>query len=283
MDFDTQATTRRRLANYHALASTSTSDEHFIRIFISVFISINTLVYGAWVYTNSKSSFQPIRGRGGSGGRQYGAPSRAAPRLIRWLTPEFMQDNFLLGTRNLRVGRWWTLLTAASLSHLAGNMAAFHTFAGVAMRLCGPVSVAAVLCLGSAAAGALAQLSDWHYRRQDGVAQRQGNVVVLTARYAQGASAITTGLAMAVTVLRPWIVVRSALLASVPLPLWLYSLGWFLYDWYELSGVMEAGSHMGHAGHLGGMAFGAAYAGLRLIKPEHRDVSFMDIILQSGR
>lgn len=52
----------------------------------------------------------------------------------------------------------------------------------------------------------------------------------------------------------------------MPMPLWVHSLGLFLYDWYELSTVMEAGSLVGHAGHLGGMAFGAVYAGLSFVR-----------------
>ncbi|KAK8084768.1 hypothetical protein PG997_006039 [Apiospora hydei] len=292
MDFNTPEILRRGLAQRHALASINTSNERFSRIFISGFIGINTLVYGGWLYTKFNPSYQPVRGRGGPGGRRQGSSSsspwasRALQRLTGWLTTEFMQDNFLLGTRNLRAGRWWTLLTYAvshrSLSHLASDMATFHVFADVAVRLYDPLSVAAVLCLGSAAAGALAQLSDWRHRRQDGVVQRRGAMQILVLHHAQGASAITKGLAMAVTVLRPCILVRSPLLPSVSVPLWVCSLGWFLYDGYELSGVMEDGLQAGHPGHLGGMAFGAAYAGLRLLVPAHRDASFMNAVGRRG-
>ncbi|KAK7943043.1 uncharacterized protein PG986_012156 [Apiospora aurea] len=282
MDFNTPELLRRGLAQRHALASINTSNERFSRIFISGFIGINTLVYGGWLYTKFKPSYQPVRGRRQGSSSSSPWASRALQRLTGWLTTEFMQDNFLLGARNLRAGRWWTLLTYAvshrSLSHLASNMAAFHVFAGVAVRLYDPLSVAGELCLGSAVAGALAQLSDWRHRRQDGVMQRRGSVQILVLHHAQGASAITRGLAMAVTVLRPCILVRGPLLLSVSVPLWVCSLGWFLYDCYELSGVMEDGLQVGHAGHLGGMAFGDAYAGLRLLVPSHRDASFMNAI-----
>ncbi|KAK7931623.1 hypothetical protein PG985_002335 [Apiospora marii] len=259
MDFTMQGVLRQRRAYQYRLAYAFTSKERFIRIFIPVFIGINTLVYGAWLYTDNKPNFPPRHGRGSSS--LSSRASRVIQLLTRWLTPEFMRDNFVLSIRNLRAGRWWTLLTHAishrGLSHLASNMAAFHTFASIAMRLCDPLK-------GSAAAGGLAQVLDWRYRQGDGMVLRRGNLQIIKSHQGLGASAITAGLAMAVTVLRPSMLVSSPLLPSMPMPMWVFGLYWFLYDWYELGTVPEDGMLVGHAGHLGGMVFGAVYAGLKL-------------------
>lgn len=144
-------------------------------------------------------------------------------------------------------------------------MTAFRAFAGVAMRLCGPLEVAVVLCLGSALAGGLAQVLDWHYRKRDGIVQRWADVRIIKFPQGQGASAMTTGLATVVPVLRPSTLVTSPLLPSMPLPIWVFGLVWFSYDWYELGTLMEAGSLINHVNHLGGMAFCAVYAGRRLV------------------
>ncbi|KAK8053758.1 hypothetical protein PG996_013059 [Apiospora saccharicola] len=209
-----QSISRQRLAHPYFSAYTLASGERFIRIFIPGFIGINTLVYGAWLYTTIKPRLQPRHGR--EPPSLSSRASRVIERLTRWLTPGFMRDNFLLDIRNLRAGRWWTLLSHAishrGLSHLASSMAAFHAFAGLAMRLCDPLNVAVILCLGSAVAGGLAQVIDWHYRQGDGAVQQRGNVRIIPVYQAHGASAITMGLAMAVTVLRPSMLVTSPLL-----------------------------------------------------------------------
>lgn len=47
----------------------------------------------------------------------------------------------------------------------------------------------------------------------------------------------------------------------VPVPLWAMVAGYFAYDGYYLN---DPRSSVGHAGHLGGMAFGVAYYLVRL-------------------
>jgi membrane associated rhomboid family serine protease len=47
----------------------------------------------------------------------------------------------------------------------------------------------------------------------------------------------------------------------IPLPLWATVAGYAVYDGYYLN---DNNSRIGHAGHLGGLAFGIAYYLLRL-------------------
>lgn len=49
----------------------------------------------------------------------------------------------------------------------------------------------------------------------------------------------------------------------IPLPLWALVAGYAAYDGYY---VNSSDSRIGHAGHLGGLAFGLAYYALRLRK-----------------
>lgn len=55
--------------------------------------------------------------------------------------------------------------------------------------------------------------------------------------------------------------VRMLLMGVVPMPLWALTAGYIIYDGYFLN---DAGATIGHAGHLGGAAFGALYYLLRL-------------------
>ena len=177
--------------------------------------------------------------------------SRDRPRLARFLT-----DHFVFSRRNLRQGRWWTWVTSGlshqTWDHVTGNLYAFYVYADCALLFGYDAAGLAVLALGSALAGSAAQLWEWDRRN-------------LGARpSALGASALVNGLAAAVTVLRPLALVATPWLpASVPL--YLYTLGYFAYDFCSIG---SAASRVGHSAHVGGALFGLSFALLhRLARP----------------
>lgn len=154
----------------------------------------------------------------------------------RWLV-----DNFTWSKRNWRAGRYWTVITSAfshkNIWHLAGNMIGLWTFWAI-LSTAPYVTAASLLTLaaGSAIAGGAAQL------------HHQPNSVSL------GASGMVMGIGAAAACYAPrWPV--AILLFPIPMPLWVAVGGYFLYDYYYL----KAPSNIGHAAHLGGFAFGAAY------------------------
>lgn len=197
------------------------------RGFVYGFIGANALVFAGW---------QASEGR---------------PRLARVLA-----DHFVFSRRNLRRGRWWTWATSAlshqTWDHFTGNMYAFYVYADCALIFGYDAVGLAALALGAALAGAGAQLGEWDRRN-------------LGARpSAVGASAVVNGLAAAVTVLRPLALVASPWL-PVSVPMYLYTLGYFAYDYYSIG---SAAARVGHAAHVGGALFGLGFAVLhRLAKP----------------
>lgn len=154
----------------------------------------------------------------------------------RWLV-----DNCTLSMRNWRAGRYWTIITSAfshmGVFHFAGNMICLWTFWSI-LSTSPYVSAASLITLaaGSSICSGAAQL------------HHQPNSVGL------GASGMVMGIGAAAACYAPrWPV--AILFIPIQIPLWVAVGGYFLYDYYYL----KTPSNVGHAAHLGGFAFGAAY------------------------
>ncbi|KAK9791281.1 hypothetical protein SCARD494_07823 [Seiridium cardinale] len=186
------------------------------------FFGLNGLVYLAWAL----------------------ASELASHRERKLLT--FMSDNFLLSFRNLRAGSWWTHLTSAlshrSFGHLFANMVAFNNYVPIALQLGLQPSELVFLTFGSALAGSAACVVDW---KREGIYRAS----------ALGASGIVCGLGMMVTLLQPFMLVACPPLPR-DIPLWVFTLGCFSCD---IFGLGNERSRIGHAAHLGGMVYGAAW------------------------
>ncbi|KAH8670823.1 hypothetical protein BX600DRAFT_457603 [Xylariales sp. PMI_506] len=159
----------------------------------------------------------------------------------------FMEDNFLLTLRGLREGRWWTYVTSAlshrSFGHLAANMSALDAYVRLALKTgLSPVKLA-LLALGSVLSGSLATVYDWRRKGEQNSS-------------ALGASGLVCGLSAAVTLLRPQTMVSVPLLPK-PVPMWMYTLAYLSYTLVGME--LKDRSQVGHAAHLGGMAFGAVF------------------------
>ncbi|KAF2025536.1 hypothetical protein EK21DRAFT_103858 [Setomelanomma holmii] len=82
---------------------------------------------------------------------------------------------------------------------------------------------------------------------------------VLDGKYGLGFSGALMGITSVAACLAPH--AKVLIYGIVPVPLWGLVLGYGFYDGYY---VNDGGSRVGHAGHLGGLAFGIAYYLLRL-------------------
>ncbi|KAF2661612.1 hypothetical protein K491DRAFT_687384 [Lophiostoma macrostomum CBS 122681] len=148
-------------------------------------------------------------------------------------------------------GRWWTMLTYSishmGLAHFAGNMLSFY-FLGefiVSTPGIGPGKFV-TLILGSALAGSVL-----------GLVQRRETIKATGGRDMKRGLGFS-GSVMGVSAVAACLYPRSkvALYGIVPIPLWGLVAGYFLYDgWF----YNDKNASTGHAGHIGGLAFGLVY------------------------
>ncbi|KAF2252596.1 rhomboid-domain-containing protein [Trematosphaeria pertusa] len=162
---------------------------------------------------------------------------------------KFMQ-NFTLNLDGvLKEGRWWTMITSVfthlSPMHLLANMLSIYYIGGMLASTpgFGPGRFIA-LVLGSGLSGSLGYL--W-----------------LRARNAQGRPDFMRGLGfsgavMGVGAVTAFMYPRTQMMiyGIVPVPLWALMAGYAVYDGYYLN---DERSRVGHAGHIGGLAFGVLY------------------------
>ncbi|KAI0840302.1 hypothetical protein F5Y06DRAFT_253740 [Hypoxylon sp. FL0890] len=165
----------------------------------------------------------------------------------------YMIDNYTLSIRNLREGRWYTILTSAishyDFSHLIFNMISFNTFTRCAIEI-GGLRAPTILALGvgSAIASGTAWIFEW-YRK--GTYDMSG----------LGASGVVSGIGSAMACMMPK-QRFNVFFIPVGIPLWALMLGYIAYDSYGVRRPEK--SNIGHAAHLGGAAFGALFYALRL-------------------
>lgn len=162
-----------------------------------------------------------------------------------WQPTKFVRDNLVLSLRNIREGRWWTLITY-SFTHLATMHLFFNSIALLSsgphiVTAFGP-SVFAIAWVGSALSCAGAGL--WWDSRLG----RESDHV--------GASGVVFGFLTTIAFLSPRSQVQ-VFPIMFPLPMYGVMLGTA-----GLTALCLGNSwfpSIGHAGHLGGMGFGALY------------------------
>ncbi|RFU35898.1 hypothetical protein B7463_g464, partial [Scytalidium lignicola] len=174
---------------------------------------------------------------------------RNAPRK----KDQFFEDNFILSRRNIQEGRWWTIVTSSfahtSIPHLMVNMFCLWSAGPLLYGVLGPAKFA-VLYLGSSITGSALQLSWWAHEKRP------------TWIGAVGASGSLTGIFTFAAGL--WPNMRMSLLFFIPMRLW---QGIAAFTGFSVTALAEGWfPSIGHADHLGGMAFGAAYAGYLLFR-----------------
>ena len=162
----------------------------------------------------------------------------------------FMVENFLVSRAHLAAGHYWTLLTSAfsqiEVWHLALNMMVLYSFGPVLIRRWGPrtfllfyLTAAIVASFGHVAVGSLI-----------------GRDVP-----ALGASGAMSAVLAAFTVFHPRH--KILLFGFVPMPAYVGTLLFVGLDvWGLVAQSGGGGLPIGHGAHLGGAAFGFAYASL---------------------
>lgn len=161
------------------------------------------------------------------------------------------QKNFVMTWEGIQNGRHYTLLTSTlmhnSLGHIAFNMLALYGFAPSIITLFG-LQPFTILFVGSAVTGGVVQYWLWNKNKD-----YQGAAV--------GASGAIFGIITALTCVMPR---HSILLMFVPMPMWAAAGISVVASVAGLQGYWGPG--IGHADHLGGMAFGAVFWSLVLRK-----------------
>ncbi|OAP64562.1 hypothetical protein AYL99_00534 [Fonsecaea erecta] len=175
---------------------------------------------------------------------------------------DVLSKHFTLKLEDVPRHRWWTLLTPAFSHiqpyHLAANLVAFGTFSTMLLRYGIAPARYAALVLGAAVTGNLAFLFQAARSQRR---QRFPNSLATQLR-ALGLSGVVMGLGAAVSLATPK--AKVLLFGAIPTPIWLLMGVYTLYDSARLD---DQASTVGHAAHLGGAAFGAAYYLLALRGP----------------
>ncbi|KAL5380751.1 hypothetical protein DPSP01_007552 [Paraphaeosphaeria sporulosa] len=158
----------------------------------------------------------------------------------------FLQNCTLSPTGFFKEGRYWTTITSVfshmNIMHIAGNMLSFFFMGQMLATTPGftPGKIA-VLVIGSGLAGSIG----WLY-----TTMKNRNY----QKRALGFSGSVMGVGTVAAFLYPK--AQFAIYGIVPVPLWALIAGYAVYDGYYLD---DSNSKVGHAGHLGGLAFGIVY------------------------
>ncbi|KAF2121766.1 hypothetical protein BDV96DRAFT_562320 [Lophiotrema nucula] len=160
--------------------------------------------------------------------------------------------NFSCSLASVKAGKWWTMITSTVTHvepfHLLGNLVSFYFLAEMlAMTPFISPGMLGTIIVGSAVTGSVGYL----VQRQQRVKAQGGGI---DNRSCMGFSGAVMGVGTVAALLFPKSQVQ--IWGIIPVPLWLLMTGYFLYDGYYLN---SQDSRTGHAGHLGGLAFGAAY------------------------
>jgi membrane associated rhomboid family serine protease len=195
-------------------------------------LGINTFVFGAMTYAKSTKDI----------------------RLERKLL-----HNTLLSPASWDQGRWWTLITSAFTHadpmHFAFNMLSMYNFCSLCAFIPG-MSALHIFAIagGSAITGGLGFLS----HRRSKIAAAGGDRQLAVRNYqtsALGASGAVMGIGAVTACLVPNAQMQ-LMFIPIAFPLWVFVAGYGLVDSYFLNSPT---SGIAHAGHLGGLVFGAAY------------------------
>ncbi|CAJ2508047.1 Uu.00g092330.m01.CDS01 [Anthostomella pinea] len=190
------------------------------------FWAVNGLVFFWWQQAKVDAN-QRQKARPGDAGSV--TMPRYIPESERYRRINEMQEGYTVSLKNVREGRWRTVLTSAisheGLGHMIFNMISFNAFVSAA------------------------SLYNW---RRKGQFEAAG----------LGASGVVTGLSAAAALTVPFAPFQIFFI-PIAIPLWVLSLGYVAYDTYRLNSV---NSKVGHAAHLGGAAFGVLFYMLRLRK-----------------
>ncbi|EPQ59549.1 rhomboid-domain-containing protein [Gloeophyllum trabeum ATCC 11539] len=164
-------------------------------------------------------------------------------RDFTWL--KWMHENFLVSMRNVREGRWWTLLTCCfshqEMMHFLVNAFTYGFMAPGVIAILGNASFLTLYLGGGILSSGLSLLWSEQVKKRD--------------TSSQGAS----GAIYAVISFFACVAPRAELLifGIVPCPAWIVVGSLFVYDSWR--SITDRGGRTDTAGHIGGMFAGAGY------------------------
>ncbi|KAL8726189.1 MAG: hypothetical protein Q9166_006862 [cf. Caloplaca sp. 2 TL-2023] len=190
---------------------------------------------------------------------------------------DFIDTNLVFNRENYNAGRWWTTLTYSFMHtmplHLAVNMFALSSFGPLGVALFGLPATAALWLGGSVSSMYLSMLGEDYKKKQarSGVPPKEisiagwplprGNPVNVENAKHIGSSASLLAILTAVACRLPK---HEVFLFPIPVGFPLYgAIGGFAIM-SAIAYAQDLIPFFGHAGHLGGMAFGALYYVLAL-------------------
>lgn len=178
-------------------------------------------------------------------------------------TLDVLGKHFTVKLEDVKQGRWWTLITPAfshvQPDHIIRNLVAFSDISNMLIQGgIGPAKYA-LLVLGSAVSGNVAFLYQASCRQPTGMASIWAYFTQRTEVRALGLSGVVMGLGTALAPTGPEVGVL--LFGIIPIPFWLMMVLYIIFDSVMLG---RQNSEVGHAAHLGGAAFGAAFYLLEL-------------------
>ncbi|GAB7337635.1 hypothetical protein MBLNU457_g2930t1 [Dothideomycetes sp. NU457] len=216
---------------YRRLYSTSfASDPNMVMNAYYLLLGLNAIPFGLWIYARATKN------------------ERLGHRI---------QENTLVSAAAVDQGRWWTLLTSAfshqEIVHFAFNMLTMRTMCQI-LSLVPNLHGGHILmvALGSGLAGSAGYVLQHKLAAKN--SPNRGDALLHYRAQALGASGAVMGLSMLATCFLPSMPLQ-LMFIPVPIPLWAITAGYFAVDAYYLSSQT---SRTAHAGHLGGLAFGAA-------------------------
>ena len=177
-----------------------------------------------------------------------------------WRLEKKILGHTLLSPASFDSGRWWTVITSAFAHidpmHFAFNMLSLYNFCSLCAFIPGMNGLHLfAVAGGSAITGGMGFL--YHRRRKVAEANRS-DWQSKTRNYnssALGASGAVMGVGALTACLMPNAPMQ-LMLIPITFPLWVFVAGYGLIDSYFLDSPT---SSIAHAGHLGGLVFGAAY------------------------
>ncbi|MCJ1248164.1 hypothetical protein MMC30_005381 [Trapelia coarctata] len=177
-----------------------------------------------------------------------------------------IHEHLVLSARNVREGRWWTLLTHTfthfTLTHMAFNMLGLWTFGRPMVMLFGVRNFLALWVGAGITGGAASLMVESANNAADGKGILGGKREGETSYIGASGSVLGIGAAFAAT-----FPLGSMYIFPIPVPMynWIAFVGYATYSVYAQTNGLQG--NIGHLGHLGGMAFGALYWLVRLRRP----------------
>lgn len=208
-------------------------------------LGLNTAVFAAWKYADNTI---PIDLKAAFSKDTYQQIAKHV-HLDKRLILQDLVNQFVFKSDDPDRGRWWTSVTATfshkDLPHFIFNMIALKSFGDAMIAYLPRVNPASFLTLylGAGLAGSLG----FYYQKKTQDDRQQSAAI--------GASGAVTGLAAAVALIAPnakW----QFVFIPVGIPAWAMFSAYIAYDAFYMN---DPNSRVGHSGHIGGAAFGAAY------------------------